>query len=138
MRLPFLAVSLSLGTILAVPSQVQAQGAVQGLPGSLDRIRAALRRPPPLLEVVAPAGDMPMPTFHVEVRASPFVLRSPDEKAFDPTYGLPSVAELLMTGIEKAVDYKRRYAERRARKEVDGALAAFCAVRECPTRDTGK
>ena len=47
-----------------------------------------------------------------------------------------------MNGIGKigsaAVDYKRRRARRRARKEVDGALAAFCAVRECPTRDTGK
>jgi len=48
----------------------------------------------------------------------------------------------LMSGIENirsaAVDYKRRRAERRARKEVDGALAAFCAVRVCSPPDTAK
>ena len=138
MRLPFLAVSLSLGTILALPSQVRAQAADQELPVSLDRIRAGLKRPPPLLEVAAPPRDMPTPTFHVEVRARAFVLRPPDEHAFDPTYGLPSVGELLMTGIEKAVDYKRRRAVRRARKEVDDALAAFCATRECSTPQVSK
>jgi len=40
-----------------------------------------------------------------------------------------------MDGVEKigsaVVDYKRRRAERRARKEVDDVLAAFCAVHEC-------
>jgi hypothetical protein len=49
---------------------------------------------------------------------------------------------LLMNGIEKirstAVHYKRGRAERRARKEVEDALAAFCAVRECPTPNTSK
>jgi hypothetical protein len=48
----------------------------------------------------------------------------------------------LMNGIENigsaAVDYKRRRAERRARKEVDDALATFCGVRECSTPNTGK
>jgi hypothetical protein len=47
-----------------------------------------------------------------------------------------------MNGIENirsaAVHYKRRRAERRAGKAVDDALAAFCAVRECATPDTGK
>jgi hypothetical protein len=43
-----------------------------------------------------------------------------------------------MTGIEKAVDYKRRYAERRARKEVADALAAFCAIQECATAKVSK
>jgi hypothetical protein len=47
-----------------------------------------------------------------------------------------------MDGIEgirsAAVDYKRRRGERRARKEVDGALAAFCAVHECSKRDVAK
>ncbi|HWJ57593.1 MAG TPA: hypothetical protein VNR90_15240, partial [Vicinamibacterales bacterium] len=55
-----------------------------------------------------------------------------------PTWGLPSAGELLMDGIEKihsaASGYKHRRAERRARKEVQDALAAFCAVRECPGR----
>ena len=63
------------------------------------------------------------------------VLQPVDETPFDPTFGLPSVGELLMDGVEKirsaVVDYKRRRAERRARKEVDDALAAFCAVHEC-------
>ena len=136
MKIPFFALSLSLGTILALPSQMQAQAADQELPVSIDRNRAGLKRPPPLLEVAAPSGGMP--TFWVEVRASPFVLRPPDEHAFDPTYGLPSVGELLMTGIEKAADYKRRRAQRRARKEVDDALAAFCVIRECSTPKVGK
>ena len=47
-----------------------------------------------------------------------------------------------MDGIENirsaAVHYKRRRAERRARKEVDDALAAFCAIRECSTAQVDK
>ena len=140
MRVPFLALSWSLITILALQSPIQAQAADAELPVSMERIRAGLKRPPPLLQVPAPSGDVP--TFRIEVRARPFVLQPPDVEPFDPTFGLPSVGELLMTGIEHirsaAVDYKRRRAERRARKEVDGALAAFCAVRECSTPDTGK
>jgi hypothetical protein len=42
-----------------------------------------------------------------------------------------------MGGVGKiqsaVVHYKRGRAERRARAEVDQALAAFCAVQECPT-----
>ena len=64
--------------------------------------------------------------------------RADEAEAFDPTWGLPSAGELLMDGIEKihsaASGYKHRRAERRARKEVQDALAAFCAVRECPGR----
>jgi len=140
MRLPFLALSWGLGTILALQSPIQAQAADSQLPVSIERIRAGLKQPPSLLQVPPPSGDMP--TFRVEVRERPFVLRPIDEKPFDPTFGLPSAGELLMNGIGKigsaAVDYKRRRARRRARKEVDGALAAFCAVRECSTPDTGK
>jgi hypothetical protein len=48
----------------------------------------------------------------------------------------------MMDGIENvrtaAIQYKRRRAERRARKEVDDALAAFCAIRECSTPQVGK
>jgi hypothetical protein len=139
MRVPFLALLLSLGTILALLSQIQAQAADQESPVSIDRIRAGLKRPPPL-QIAAPSGDRP--TFRIEVRARPFVLQPTDEKAFDPTFGLPSVGELLMDGIENvrsaAVHYKRRRAERRARKEVDDALAAFCAIRECSTPQVGK
>ena len=135
MRVPFLVLSWSLGTILALQSPIQAQAADSQLPVSMERIRAGLKRPPPLLQVPAPSGDLP--TFRIEVRARPFVLQPADEKPFDPTFGLPSVGELLMNGIENirsaAVDYKRRRAERRARKEADAAFAAFCAVRECST-----
>ena len=92
MRVPFLALLLSLGTIFAQQSQIQAQAADQESPVSIDRIRAGLKRPPPL-QIAAPSGDMP--TFRVEVRASPFVLQPIEEKAFDPTFGLPSVGELL-------------------------------------------
>ena len=140
MRVPFLALSWSLGTILALQSPIQAQAADSQLPVSLERIRAGLKQPPSLLQVPAPSGDIP--TFRIEVRERPFVLRPIDEKPFDPTFGLPSAGELLMSGIENvrsaAVHYKRRRAGRRARKEVDDAVAAFCAVRECSTPDTGK
>jgi hypothetical protein len=139
MRVPLLALLLSLGTILALQSQIQAQAADQESSVSIDRIRAGLKRPPPL-QITAPSGDRP--TFRIEVQAPPFVLQPTDEKAFDPTFGLPSVGELLMDGIENvrsaAVRYKRRRAERRARKEVDDALAAFCAIRECSMPQVGK
>lgn len=137
MRILFLALSWSLGTIHALPSPIQAQAADSQLPVSIERIRAGQKRPPPLLQVTAQSGDIP--TFRTEVRA-PFVLQPTDEKPFDPTFGLPSVGELLMNGIEKvrsaAVHYRRQRAKRRARKEVDDALAAFCAIRECSTPNT--
>ena len=140
MRVPFLALSWSLGTILALQSPIQAQAADSQLPVSMERIRAGLKQPPSLLQVPPPSGDRP--TFRIEVRERPFVLQPIDDKPFDPTFGLPSAGELLVNGIEHvrsaAVHYKRRRAERRARTEVDGALAAFCAVRECSTPDTGK
>ena len=137
---PFLALSWSLGTILALQSPVQAQAADSQLPVSMERIRAGLKQPPSLLQVAPPSGDTP--TFRIEVRERPFVLQPIDEEPFDPTFGLPSVGELLMNGIENirsaAVEYKRRRAERRARKEVDGALVAFCAVHECSTPNTAR
>ena len=140
MRAPFLALSWSLGTILALQSPIQAQAANSQLPVSMERIRAGLKQPPSLLQVPPPSADTP--TFRIEVRERLLLLQSIDEKSFDPTFGLPSVGELLMSGIENirsaAVDYKRRRAERRARKEVDDALATFCAVRECSTPRTGK
>ena len=135
MRAPLLALSCSLGTILALQSPVQAQAADSQLPVSIERIRAGLKQPPPLLQVPAPSGDRP--TFRIEVRERPFDLQPIDEKPVDPTFGLPSVGELLMNGIgsirSAAVAHKRRRAERRARQEVDDALAAFCAGRECLT-----
>ena len=167
MRAPFLVLSWSLGTVIALQSPIRAQDAESQLHGtdsgsakasglirfvpiplfphspvpvSIERIRAGLNQPPPLLRAPAPPGDRP--TFRIEVQERPFVLQPIDEKPFDPTFGLPSVGELLMNGIEHirsaAVDYKRRRAERRAWKEVDDALAAFCAVRECSTPDIGK
>jgi hypothetical protein len=140
MSAPFLALSWTLGAILALQPPIQAQTAGSELPVSLERIRAALKEPPPILLVPASSSDRP--TFHVEVQQQLFVLQPIDEKPFDPTFGLPSVGELLMTGIEKvrsaAVNHKRRRGERRARKEVDDALATFCGVRECSTPDTSK
>jgi hypothetical protein len=130
---------LSLGTVLILQSQVQAQTVDRESPVSIDRIRASLKRPP-LLQIVAPSGEKP--TFQIAVRARPFVLQPTVEKAFDPTFGLPSLGDLLMYGIQNvrsaAVRYKRQRAESRARKEVDDVLAAFCAIHECSTPEVGK
>lgn len=137
MRLPVLVVSCSIAAILAVPPDAQAQAGDQDVAVSLDRIRAGLSRPTPLLKAAAASEDVPPPAFRAEVRASPF-LQLPAERPFDPTYGLPSVAELLMRGIHKAVDYKRSRAERRAREEVAAAFAAFCAIQDCSPPTSSK
>jgi len=124
------------GAILVLQSPIQAQTDSSTSPVSVDRIRAALNQPPPVLRIPAPSGDTP--TFHIDVQNQ--VLPPIDDKPFDPTFGLPSVGELLMDGIGKlgsaAVDYKRARAARRVRKEVDDALAAFCAVHACPANQT--
>ena len=63
-----------------------------------------------------------------------------DEQPLDLTYGLPSAGELLMRGIGKIqssiVNYRRGRAERRARKEVEDALAAFFAYNSVPRSTT--
>jgi hypothetical protein len=126
------------GAILVLQCPIQAQGDNADLPVSIERIRAALKRQP-LLQIPPQSGDAP--TFRIEVRGRFSVLQPIDDKPFDPTFGLPSVGELLMGGVQKigsAIDYKRRRAERRARKEVDDALAAFCAMHECPMPDASK
>jgi hypothetical protein len=124
----------NIGAIVLFQAVVYGQAGEPQSSVSIERIRAALNQPPPRLRVPDPHREAP--TFRVEVRQRPFVLHPVNEKPFDPTFGLPSVGELLMSGIEKirsaTVDYKRGRTERRARKEVDDALAAFCAVRECP------
>src|SRR5262245_53225619 len=124
---------LSVGAILMLQAPVRAQTADAGLPVSIERIRAGLKQPPSLL-VPAPSGDVP--TFHVEVRERLPVVQGVDEKPVDLTFGLPSAGELVMGGIEKirsaAVRYKRGRAERRARKEVEDALTAFCEGHQCP------
>ena len=121
------------GAILVLQTPIQAQTDTH-LPVSMERIRAALKEQP-LLRVPALSGDVP--TFYVEVRERLPVLQPVDEKPFDPTFGLPSVGELMMGGLEKirsaVVNYKRGRAERRARQEVEDALVAFCAARGCPT-----
>jgi hypothetical protein len=103
------------------------------LPVSIERIRAALKEQPPLLTLSALSDDVP--TFQVEVRQRLSVLQPVDEEPFDPTFGLPSAGQLMMSGIGKiqsaVANYKRGRAERRARKEVEDALAAFCALHEC-------
>jgi len=117
--------------LLAAPLQAQA---LDPPPASLKRIRAALDRPPPRLRVAVPAADAP--TFRVEVRVPFSATRSVDDEPLDPTWGLPSAGELIAGGIGKigsAVSgYKRHRAERRARKEVQDALTAFCTVNACP------
>ena len=128
------------GAILVLQTPVRAQTDEAHLPVSLERIRAALKLPPPVLQVPAPSGDMP--TFRAEVQEPLNLLETVDEKPFDPTLGLPSVGELMAGGIGKirsaAVNYKRSRAERRARQEVAEALAAFCAARGCPVSTTDK
>lgn len=129
---------LSTGAILVLSAPIQAQTADAPLPVSLDRIRAALMKPPPLLQVPALSDDQP--TFRVEIREPVLDLPPIEEQPFDPTYGLPSAGELLMRGIGKIqssiVKYKRGRAERRARKEVEDALAAFFAYSNVPRSTT--
>jgi hypothetical protein len=131
---------LIVGAILVPQTRIQAQTDDAHLPVSMERIRAALKEQPSLLRVPAPSDDML--TFRVEVRERLPVLQPVDENPFDPTFGLPSVGELMMDGIEKirsaVVNYKRGRAERRAQKEVEDALAAFCATRGCPRPTTNK
>ena len=131
---------LIVGAILVLPTPICAQADQTHLPVSLERIRAALKEPPPVFEVPAPSDDMP--TFRAEVREPLPLLQTVDEPPFDPTFGLPSVGELMAGGIGKirssAVNYKRSRAQRRARQEVAEALAAFCAARGCPTPTTDK
>jgi len=121
------------GALALLPARIGAQGGDAQLPVSLARIRALLAVPPPVLQ--PPASPDVVPTFRVEVSQPFSVSRSIDEEPFDPTWGLPSAGELLMGGIEKlrsaVVDSKRGRARRRARKEVEDALEAFCAVHEC-------
>src|SRR5262245_30752268 len=95
--------------MLQAPTQVQAQTGTSQLPVSLDRSRAALEEPPPILQIPVESGEKPI--FRVEVRQSMWALRPiEEERPFDPTMGLPSVGELLMDGIEKIhsdiVNYK--------------------------------
>ena len=128
----------TVGALLVLQPPIQAQAAASHLPVSLERIRAALKEQPPVLR--GPAWSGAIPTFRVEVQQRLWVLQPIEEEQFDPTLGLPSVGELLMGGIDKirsaAVGYKRGRAERRARREVEEALAAFCAAHECPAPDT--
>ena len=141
--------TILVGAILAVDTPIQAQAeadpervglpADAPLPVSLDRIRAALTTPPPLLQVPAPSSD-DSPMFRVEVRKQLLDLPPLDEKPFDLTYGLPSAGELLINGIGKIrstiVNYKRGRAERRARKEVEEAIATFFAYNNVPRSTT--
>ena len=120
--------------VLAAPAPVRAQAETSPLPVSLERIRKALNEPPPRLPPPPPSSEMP--TFRVEVNQGFPVMPAPVEEPFDPTWGLPSAGQLMMGGIQKVgsavASYKRGRAKRRARKEVDDALAAFCAAHECP------
>jgi hypothetical protein len=126
--------------VIVLLAPLQAQTADAPLPVSLERIRAGLKEPPPLLRIPAPPNETP--TFQLEVLGFLPLLQPVEEIPFDPTFGLPSVGELLGAGIGKirsaVVTYKRGRAEHRARKEVEDALAAFCAARGCPASITNK
>ncbi len=128
------------GAVLMLQPPIQAQNRDPQLPVSLERIRAALEAPPPVVVVAQPSGEIP--TFRVEVRQQFWAPQPVDEEAFDSTFGLPSVGELVAGGIGKirsaAVGYKHRRAKRRARKDVEEALETFCAVHECPPTDIRK
>jgi hypothetical protein len=103
------------------------------LPVSLDRIRKALAAPPPRLQ--PPPPSLEPPTFRVAITEGFSVLEPLEEPPFDPTWGLPSVGQLMMGGIGKlgsaAAGYKKKRAKRRATREVQDALDAFCAERGC-------
>jgi hypothetical protein len=117
----------------AVPSPLHAQSQEDvNVPVSLERIRAALEHQPTPLQL--PPSSSAVPTFRVEIRERLPILQPPTvEKPIDPTYGLPTINELILDGVEKVRTYKRSRDERRARKEVEDALAAFCATNRCPT-----
>ena len=127
---------LVLGELLALPTPIQAQAGDVRLPVSLERIRAALKEQPSLLRVATPSSD-DVPTFQVEIRQQLSIQPPVDEEPFDLTWGLPSLGQLAGMGIGKiysaVVSYKHSRAERRARKEVEDALAAFCATHACTT-----
>jgi hypothetical protein len=120
-----------ISAMFVLPVALQAQ---TGDSQSIERIRAALEREPAIRLPDASWRETPM--FRIDVRPPNFIMQPIDEKPFDPTFGLPSVGDLLMGGIGKigsaAVQYKRARTKRRVRKEVDDALAAFCAIHQCP------
>jgi hypothetical protein len=123
----------TVSTLLVRPAPLSAQ-ALDPSPAALKRMRAALARPPSRLQVGVPPIEAP--TFRVEV-AVPFSAARPiEDEPFDPTWGLPSAGELIAGGIGKIGSavrgYRRHRAERRARQEVEDAMAEYCAVNACP------
>src|ERR1700752_3587038 len=108
------------GMIVLLQVPIHGQTSDSPLSVSLDRIRAALEAPQPILP--APTLTRPTPTFRGEIRQPGGNWQPSEEHLFDPTFGLPSAGELLMDGIEKirssAVNYMRHRAQRRARREV--------------------
>jgi hypothetical protein len=119
-------------TPLVLPAPLSAQS-LEPSPATLKRIRAALERPPSRLDVAASTAGAP--TFRVEVNVPFSATRSIEEPPFDPTWGLPTAGELIAGGIGKigsAVGgYRKHRAQRKARKEVQDAMAAYCAVHTC-------
>jgi hypothetical protein len=121
---------VAIGAVFVLQAALQAQTTASQLPVSLDHIRAGLAEPAPVLQVPVESGDKPI--FRVEVRQANWTLRPVEpEPPVDTTYGLPTVQELLIDGIQKVRAYKHSRTERRAQKEVADALAALCSVRDC-------
>ena len=121
----------TVAALLALPGTSRAQAADAR---SLARIRAALEKEPPRLQVAAPSAEPP--TFRVEVEQYIDLQRSVADPPLDPTMGIPSAGQLLVGGIGRihsaVAGYKRGRAKRKARKEVQDAMAEFCAVNVCP------
>jgi hypothetical protein len=133
LRFP-LALTAWIGTALLLLPALAAAQVPEPSPATLKRMRAALERPASRLRPDVPAAEAP--TFHVDVTMPFSATRSIEEPPFDPTWGLPSAGDLIAGGLGKigsaVKGYKRHRSERRARKEVQDAMAAYCAVHTCP------
>jgi hypothetical protein len=123
--------------LTAVPSPIRAQSETTASV-SISRIRAALERQPSVLQPPQPPSSNEMPTFRLETRQRIWSQPATEEKPVDTTYGLPTVGGLMMDGIEKIRTAKHSRSERRARKEVENAVAAFCATNKCSSSRTGQ
>ena len=93
------------GAMLVLQSPIQAQTDDSDLPVSIERIRAALKHGR-ALQIPAQSGDTP--TFRIKLQGH-FPFCSPLTTSRRSTYGLPSVGERLMGGVQKigsaVVDY---------------------------------
>jgi len=104
---------------------------------SFERIRAALDRP----VVLDLRGPQEEPDFRVQIverhEYADWLKPLPDDfKVEDPLAHVPlanyNFASLIGALISNIKEARHEAAERNARDEVESALAAFCAVNDCP------